>query len=371
MPTLAIAFEFPTLAGGERSMLSVLGEAPPAGWDVVAVAPGEGPLAEASSSIGIPVVPFDLRAEGNKPPPEFAATMLGDVIDRVSPTAVHANSLSMSRVTGRLAATRADADAPLNTTGHLRDIMKLSKAAIADLNSNRALLCVSHATRQAHVAQGLNPSIAHVVHNGVRAEPRTREAGWLHQELQVDGGLPLIATVGQICLRKGHDIAAAALSQIEDRDWRWLIIGDRFSQKAESIEFDRNIESILHSNGLGDRIIRLGFRHDMADIYPELSLLLHAARQEPFGRVLLEAGAYNLPVVATDAGGTREIVGPAMPLCTIDDVEAMSQLVRSALDTPNDRTFDVSSLTVEASATACWDQWKSTNEKTSSPRSNS
>lgn len=363
MPQLAIAFEFPTLAGGERSMLAVLGETPPAGWNVVAVAPGEGPLAEALSSIGIAVVPFDLRAEGNKPPPEFAAAMLGDVIDRISPTAVHANSLSMSRVTGRLAATRIEAAAPLNATGHLRDIMKLSKAAIADLNSNRSMLCVSNATRDAHIAQGLDPSVAHVVHNGVRAEPRTRNAGWLHQELQLDGGLPLIATVGQICLRKGHDIAAAALSQIEDRDWRWLIIGDRFSQKAESIEFDRNIESILDSNGLGDRVIRLGFRHDMANIYRELALLLHAARQEPFGRVLLEAGVYNLPVVATDAGGTKEIVGPATPLCPVDNIEAMSRLVRSALDTPKDQAFDVAGFTVEACATACWYQWKSTNRE--------
>jgi glycosyltransferase involved in cell wall biosynthesis len=36
-------------------------------------------------------------------------------------------------------------------------------------------------------------------------------------------------------------------------------------------------------------------------------LLLHTARQEPLGRVLLEAAASGLPVVATDVGGTPEI----------------------------------------------------------------
>jgi glycosyltransferase involved in cell wall biosynthesis len=39
----------------------------------------------------------------------------------------------------------------------------------------------------------------------------------------------------------------------------------------------------------------------------ECVLLVHAARQEPLGRVLLEAAACGLAVVATDVGGTREI----------------------------------------------------------------
>jgi glycosyltransferase involved in cell wall biosynthesis len=39
----------------------------------------------------------------------------------------------------------------------------------------------------------------------------------------------------------------------------------------------------------------------------ECTLLVHAARQEPLGRVFLEAAASGLPAVATDVGGTREI----------------------------------------------------------------
>ena len=39
----------------------------------------------------------------------------------------------------------------------------------------------------------------------------------------------------------------------------------------------------------------------------ELTLLAHAARQEPLGRVFLEAAASGVAVVASDVGGTREI----------------------------------------------------------------
>jgi glycosyltransferase involved in cell wall biosynthesis len=42
-------------------------------------------------------------------------------------------------------------------------------------------------------------------------------------------------------------------------------------------------------------------------VFIECDLLVHAARQEPLGRVLLESAASGLPVVATDVGGTREI----------------------------------------------------------------
>jgi glycosyltransferase involved in cell wall biosynthesis len=42
-------------------------------------------------------------------------------------------------------------------------------------------------------------------------------------------------------------------------------------------------------------------------VLKELTLLVHPARQEPLGRVLLEAAATGLPIVATDVGGTQEI----------------------------------------------------------------
>jgi glycosyltransferase involved in cell wall biosynthesis len=40
---------------------------------------------------------------------------------------------------------------------------------------------------------------------------------------------------------------------------------------------------------------------------PELTLLVHLARQEPLGRVLLEAAASGCCIVASNVGGTSEI----------------------------------------------------------------
>ena len=52
----------------------------------------------------------------------------------------------------------------------------------------------------------------------------------------------------------------------------------------------------------------LGHRDDVVDILAEIDLLVHPANQEPFGRVLLEASAAGVPMVATNVGGTAEII---------------------------------------------------------------
>lgn len=351
---LAVVFEFPTLSGGERSMLALLAEEPPSDWEVIVVAPGEGPLADEIRTLGLSHLPFDIRGDGNKPPPDWAAELVAEVLEPLNADVVHANSLSMTRITGRLARTRS-----WTTSGHVRDMMKLAKTAVADINSNAALLCVSEATRQFLVAQGVDSDRTRVVYNGISPSRAARPAGWLRAELAIDASTPLIATVGQICLRKGHDVAVEALSQLGHRDWRWLLIGERFSKKAESAAYDAAIDTTLKAAGLGDRLLRLGYRHDMAEIYPEVDVLLHAARQEPLGRVLLEAGAYQTSVVATDVGGTREIVGEEFALCPPDDPAALAARVEQTLEQPATGLFDASRFQIQQCVEQTWSIWQS------------
>ena len=54
----------------------------------------------------------------------------------------------------------------------------------------------------------------------------------------------------------------------------------------------------------------MGVRSDVDRMLGEATLLVHPARQEPLGRVLLEAAAAGIAVVTTTVGGTREIFPP-------------------------------------------------------------
>ena len=68
----------------------------------------------------------------------------------------------MSRLVGPVTA-----ELGIPSMGHIRDIVSLSAKAMADVNCNTRLLAVSHATRDYHVAAGLDADKAFVLYNGV------------------------------------------------------------------------------------------------------------------------------------------------------------------------------------------------------------
>ena len=65
-----------------------------------------------------------------------------------------------------------------------------------------------------------------------------------------------------------------------------------------------------------------------------MTLLVHPARQEPLGRVLLEAAAAGTAVVATSVGGTPEIFPPeseSAVLVAVDDDHALGDAISKLL----------------------------------------
>jgi glycosyltransferase involved in cell wall biosynthesis len=90
----------------------------------------------------------------------------------------------------------------------------------------------------------------------------------------------------------------------------YVIVGERNSDKEESRRFERELHDAV-DGVLTGRVHFLGVRRDVCPLLGELTLLVHPARQEPLGRVLLEAAAAGMPVIATDVGGTAEIFPPA------------------------------------------------------------
>ncbi len=335
MPRVLILCEYPTLLGGERSMLATLETVAAAGIDVHVAAPGSGPLAEALRARGIAHVAWEPRdAAGVRLPLDALREVLHGVLRDLQANLLHANSLSMARVSGPVAAARY-----MKSLGHLRDIVRLSRQAVDDLNCHDRLLAVSRATRDFHVAQGVTAQRVMVVHNGVDLGVfRPREAtGHLHHELGLPRSVHLVASIGQLGLRKATDVLLAAATQVAHRrgDVHWLVVGERTSNKQESHDFEQLLHNIADEPTLAGRVHFLGARDDVPLVMNEASLLVHAARQEPLGRVLLEAAASGLPVVATDVGGTREIFpseADGAVLVPADDRHALAEAVVAVLD---------------------------------------
>jgi len=290
------------------------------------LAPAKGPLAQELAIRGVELVPFHCSAsDGTRLPQGRLREQLAEVLRRRRPALLHANSLAMGRLAGPVAA-----ELRLPSITHLRDIVKLSGQAAADLNCHARLLAVSQAARDFHVAGGISAEKTFVLCNGVdldefRPRPPT---GYLHREWALPRETQLVGTIGQIGLRKGQDFLLRAAAQIVDRlpNVHYLIVGERNSDKDESRHFEHDLQAVS-SGTLAGRAHFLRRRTDVPRLLNELTLLAHPARQEPLGRVLLEAAASGVPIIATAVGGTPEIFpvqSGAARLVSPDDVDALS-----------------------------------------------
>jgi glycosyltransferase involved in cell wall biosynthesis len=333
MQDLFLLCEYATLNGGERSMLATLPGVQAAGFTPVVMAPPKGPLANALTARGVELLPFSCRAaDGSRLPQKRVRTELATALSRSRPALLHANSLAMGRLSGPVAKQLG-----LRSLSHVRDIVRLSVQAAADVNCHTRLLAVSHATRAFHVTGGLMAEKMHVLNNGVDlTEFRPQSpTGYLHRELGLPADAQLIGTIGQIGLRKGQDVLLHAAARIAGRtaSVHYLVLGERNSEKEESRCFERGLHDVAQEMPDG-RVHFLGVRHDVCRLLGELTLLVHPARQEPLGRVLLEAAAAGLPIIATDVGGTPEIFPPDSHSAVIvppDDTDALGNAVLEVL----------------------------------------
>jgi len=261
------------------------------------------------------------------------------VLATESPDLVVANSLSMARLAGPVTS-----ELNLPAGGHLRDIVGLSAAAVNDINRLDRLWAVSQAACDYHVAQGVATDKLRVLYNGIdtaQFKPRPR-ALRLAAELRLPPDARIMATIGQLVQRKGVDLALEAFIAVAGDlpDWHLVIVGERYSQKDEARQFEVALHQRRDHSAVPDRIHFVGRRDDVNELLPEFDLLVHAARQEPLGRVLLEAAACGLPVVASDVGGTREVfeiadseekrvIGPtACELVPAGDAAALAMAIR-------------------------------------------
>lgn len=320
-------------------MLATLDGVRAGGFEPVVLGPPEGPLAEAVARRGIELVGFECRrTDGERPSQGWLRERLAERLGRRQPALLHANSLAMGRLSGPVAS-----ELGLRSLSHLRDIVRLSARAVADLNCHTRLLAVSEATRAFHVAAGLSAERTYTLYNGVdldefRPRPPT---GWLHRQLGLPPDARLIGAIGQIGLRKGQDLLVQAASRLAD-PWpnvHWLVVGRRCSDKEESLRFERRLHEL--PKPLADRMHFLGVCNEVARLLPEWTLLVHPARQEPLGRVLLEAAAAGLAIVAARVGGTSEIFPDDQPSALLtppNDAAALAAAVSTLLADADRRT---------------------------------
>lgn len=173
----------------------------------------------------------------------------------------------------------------------------------------------------------------HLIYPGISLN----EAKKSENEFKKQNSLQYIGIVGHLSPKKGHEVLIKALSFVQKDypDLMILIVGsDPGNRKAELIEFAKYVGANT------DRLLWLGYVHSVFNVVKQMDILvLPSVAFESFGRVIVEAMAFNVPVIASRLDGIPEIISDKKNglLFTPQKAEELAVCIRILLDDPSYR----------------------------------
>ncbi len=173
-----------------------------------------------------------------------------------------------------------------------------------------------------------------VIPNGIKTiapkESKNIKKGVIPENLP--GAAPIIATVSRLVEVKRIDLFFQALKKCVDREkvFNCWIIGD--GPERESLE------KIAKDLELSDKVFFLGEREDVRYLLGHVNLLVNSSDHEGLPVSVLEAMIEGVPVVATNVGGTGELIEPDRTgiLVEAGDVDGIAHGICRFLDNPEE-----------------------------------
>jgi glycosyltransferase involved in cell wall biosynthesis len=224
---------------------------------------------------------------------------------------------------------------------HIREILSLPRPVRWLLCKTLGLcadrvVCISKAVRDSVLKEA--PNLARksvVVYNAVSVAASDgvgRDIG-LREELGLPQGVPLVGMVGRISHWKGQEILAeaAALVLRNHRDAHFVAVGSYFADESHYLQ---KLTSLISDLGLDGKFHLVGYRSNVTDAYRALDVfVLPSMKPEPFGRVTVEAMMQGRAVIATNHGGTVELIedGVTGMLVPPSDPTALAAAIESLL----------------------------------------
>ena len=156
--------------------------------------------------------------------------------------------------------------------------------------------------------------------------PLARSPAQVRAQLRVPAGTALVVTVARLAPQKGLDVLADAAALLlggsgGDRKVVWVVAGDGPLQD--------HLAARVRAEGLPVRL--LGRSRNVSELLRAADVVVSTSIWEGQPIAVQEALQLGAAVVATDAGGTREVTGDAAILVPVGDALAIAGAVRRVL----------------------------------------
>jgi glycosyltransferase involved in cell wall biosynthesis len=217
---------------------------------------------------------------------------------------------------------------------HGREIVVQSRAALAVerfLIPRFSARVLSMSSAIAAQLSDVDVQVVHETPDPLEFSPH--RSGRFRERIGIPDDALLVGAAGRVDTWKGFDVLLAAFGRVHAaRDDAQLVIAGGAVRGKETM-----FEDLTAAARATPGVHWLGDRDDIPDLLADLDVFVLASTEpEPYGLVLVEALMSGARVVATDAGGPREILDAAAPgsgrLVPVRDIAAMADAIVAELD---------------------------------------
>jgi len=129
-----------------------------------------------------------------------------------------------------------------------------------------------------------------------------KPGGEILAELGAGARGPVAGYIGRLHEEKGVDVLLSAVASVAGKHpgFKLLVIGDG--------PYRMELEKMSLSLGISGQVVFAGAREDVTDIIPVLDILVLSSPWEGLPNVIMEAMVSGTAVVATAAGGVKELI---------------------------------------------------------------
>jgi L-malate glycosyltransferase len=265
---------------------------------------GRGALLEEVRELGVPVVDGAMSDGFGVVQFTRGAVRLAHFLRRERFDVVH-NYLLRANIVGSIGARMAGVPVVLCSKRgcHERKGKELVAVRIANWLAHGVMTNAEAVCEFVHANEGCPKEKMFVIPSGVDTS-RFRPLGPGDHKLRLglDPQRPVVGVVTRMRVRKGVDEFLRAMIAVRARfpGTQAVIVGE--------VDLDDSLRAVVAEGGLEEDLHLLGRRHDMPEVFASFDVFVLSSHDEGMSNAILEAMAMELPVVATDVGGTGEVV---------------------------------------------------------------